>query len=129
MKYLFKSILSIIVIVTFIFNMTVKVNALENVEWLLLKENNDGKQWIDIRSLKRETDNERTVLTKYYSNPKKTKNNGETNLYLMRINCEKNIYKDISVNGIPSINSNWMSSDNDELIDIVIEKSCMENLK
>ena len=44
----------------------------------------------------------------------------------MRINCENENFKDISINGIPQFNSKWKVSNNDELIDIVIEKSCLE---
>ena len=51
---------------------------------------------------------------------------GETNLYVMRINCETMEYKDISVNGIPSFKAQWKTSNEDELIDVVIDKSCNE---
>ena len=44
----------------------------------------------------------------------------------MRINCETKKFKDTSINGIPNLKSKWRSSDNDELIDIVINKSCEE---
>ena len=31
-----------------------------------------------------------------------------------------------SINGIPQFNSKWQTSNNDELIDVVIENSCSE---
>jgi len=34
--------------------------------------------------------------------------------------------KDTSIKGIPQFNSKWQTSNNDELIDIVIENSCLE---
>jgi len=100
--------------------------AIENVDWFLLKENNDGKEWIDIGSIKNLGNNELTVLTKYFENPSETKSKGETNLYVMRINCTSREYKDISINGILSFNPKWKSSNNDELIDVVMDKSCSE---
>ena len=100
--------------------------AIGNVDWFLLKENNDGKEWIDIGSIKNLGNNELSVLTKYFENPSETKSKGETNLYVMRINCTSREYKDISINGILSFNPKWKSSNNDELIDVVMDKSCSE---
>ena len=37
-------------------------------------------------------------------------------------------FKDTSINGIPQFNSKWRTSNNDELIDVVIENSCSEFL-
>ncbi len=103
-----------------------KVFAIGNVDWLLLKENNYGKEWVDLGSIKRLKNNEISVLTKYFENPTKEKTKGETNLYLMQINCISREYKDISINGIPSFKAKWKSSNKDELIDVVIDKSCTE---
>jgi len=97
-----------------------------NVDWVLLKENNDGKEWIDMGSIKPLKNNELTVLTKFFKNPSDNKEEGELSLYVMKINCIDKKFKDTSVNGIPQFNSKWKSSNNDELIDIVIEKSCSE---
>jgi len=44
----------------------------------------------------------------------------------MRINCDEKKFKDTSINGIHQFNSKWQTSNNDELIDIVIENSCSE---
>ena len=101
-----------------------KVSAIGEVNWLLLKENNDGKEWVDLGSIKKFKNNEISVLTKYFQNPIKEKVKGETNLYVMRINCATKEYKDITVNGIPSFKAQWKTSNDDELIDVVIDKSC-----
>ncbi len=99
-----------------------------NVDWLLLKENNDGKEWIDMGSIKEIKSGEITVLTKFLKNPKEPSDKKELNLYVMRINCNDKTYKDTSINGIPQFGSKWQSSNNDELIDVVIEKSCSEKI-
>ena len=97
-----------------------------NVDWVLLKENNDGKEWIDMGSIKPLRNNKLTVLTKFFKNPSENNQEGELSLYVMKINCIDKNFKDTSINGIPQFNSKWKTSNNDELIDIVIEKSCSE---
>ena len=127
MKKILKSTIIIITIISlYLLNPIQKASAIGEVDWLLLKENNDGKEWVDLGSIRKIKDNEITVLTKYFQNPNKEKVKGETNLYVMRINCETKEYKDISVNGIPSFKAQWKTSNDDELIDVVIDKSCSE---
>ena len=101
--------------------------AANDVDWLLLKKNNDGEQWIDRNSIREYPNNEISVLTRFFENPKESDNKGKKLLYVMRINCETKKYKDTSINGIPNLNAKWTSSNNDELIDIVINKSCEES--
>ena len=102
--------------------------AVSNVDWLLLKENNDGKEWIDMGSIKEINTGEITVLTKFLKNPKEPSDKEELSLYVMRINCNDKTYKDTSINGIPQFGSKWQTSNNDELIDVVIEKGCSEKI-
>ena len=99
-----------------------------NVDWVLLKENNDGKEWIDMGSIKSISDNEISVLTKFFKNPKESGDKGQLSLYLMRINCNDKTFKDTSINGIPQFGSRWQTSNNDELIDVVIEQSCSKRI-
>jgi len=127
MKKLLKFTILVIFIISFnLLNPIQKASAIGEVDWLLLKENNDGKEWVDLGSIRKIKNNEISVLTKFFQNPNKEKVKGETNLYVMRINCETREYKDISVNGIPSFKSQWETSNGDELIDVVIDKSCNE---
>ena len=95
-----------------------------NVDWVLLKENNDGKEWIDMGSIKAINDRDISVLTKFLKNPKDSNDKEELSLYVMRINCSEKKFKDTSINGIPQFNSKWQTSNNDELIDVVIKKGC-----
>ena len=99
-----------------------------NVDWVLLKENNDGKEWIDMGSIKEINAEEITVLTKFLKNPNEPSDKEELSLYVMRINCNDKTYKDTSINGIPQFGSKWQTSNNDELIDVVIEKGCSERI-
>ena len=95
-----------------------------NVDWVLLKENDDGKEWIDMGSIKAINDKDISVLTKFLKNPKDSNDKEELSLYVMRINCTEKKFKDTSINGIPQFNSKWQTSNNDELIDVVIKKGC-----
>tara|TARA_B100000212_G_scaffold53528_1_gene35148 strand:+ start:169 stop:561 length:393 start_codon:yes stop_codon:yes gene_type:complete len=127
MKKLLKFSILFITILSFnLFNLVQKAPAMGEVDWLLLKENNDGKEWVDLGSIKKINNNEISVLTKYFQNPSKVNAKGETNLYVMRIKCDKREFKDISINGIPSFKAKWETSNDDELIDVVIDKSCSE---
>ena len=100
--------------------------AIGNVDWVLLKENNDGKEWLDKGSIKEFPNGDISVLTKFFKNPTDSDNDGQLSLYVMRINCDEKKFKDTSINGIHQFNSKWQTSNNDELIDVVIENSCSE---
>ncbi len=100
--------------------------AIGNVDWVLLKENNDGKEWLDKGSIKEFPNGNISVLTKFFKNPTDSDNDGQLSLYVMRINCDEKKFKDTSINGIPQFNSKWQTSNNDELIDVVIENSCSD---
>ena len=110
----------------FILNFASYSYAIGNVDWVLLKENDDGKEWLDTGSIKQLPNSEISVLTKFFKNPTNSVDNGELSLYVMRINCDEKKFKDTSINGIPQFNSKWQASNNDELIDVVIESSCSE---
>ena len=111
-----------------ILNFADYTKAIGNVDWVLLKENKDGKEWLDRGSIKPLRNGEISVLTKFFKNPTESNDDGELSLYVMRINCDDKKFKDTSINGIPQFNSKWQTSKNDELIDIVIENSCSELL-
>ena len=115
---------SFFLVLIFILNISDFAYGIGNVDWVLLKENNDGKEWIDMGSFKVIQAKEISVLTKFYKKPFNLNDKGKLSLYLMRINCDDKKFKDISINGIPQFKSKWKTSNNDELIDVVIEKSC-----
>mgnify|MGYP001262914972 FL=1 len=110
----------------FIFNNSNFAFSIGNVDWVLLKENNEGKEWLDMGSIKIIRDNEISVLTKFLKNPKDASDKEQLSLYVMKIDCNNKKFKDTSINGIPQFNSKWQTSNNDELIDVVIDKSCSE---
>ena len=124
MKIIFKFFSLCFTFLILILNNSEFAYAVGNVDWVLLKENNDGKEWIDMGSIKETNAGEITVLTKFLKNPKEPSDKEELSLYVMRINCNNKTFKDTSINGIPQFGSKWQTSNNDELIDVVIEKGC-----
>jgi hypothetical protein len=128
MKIIFKFFSLCFTFLILILNNSEFAYAVSNVDWVLLKENNDGKEWIDMGSIKEINAGEITVLTKFLKNPKEPSDKEELSLYVMRINCNDKTYKDTSINGIPQFGSKWQTSNNDELIDVVIEKGCSEKI-
>ena len=128
MKIIFKFFSLCFTFLILILNNSEFAYGISNVDWLLLKENNDGKEWIDMGSIKEINAGEITVLTKFLKNPKEPSDKEELSLYVMRINCNDKTYKDTSINGIPQFGSKWQTSNNDELIDVVIEKGCSERI-
>ena len=128
MKIIFKFFSLCFTFLILILNNSEFAYAVSNVDWVLLKENNDGKEWIDMGSIKETNAGEITVLTKFLKHPKGPSDKEELSLYVMRINCNDKTFKDTSINGIPQFGSKWQTSNNDELIDVVIEKSCSERI-
>ena len=128
MKIIFKFFSLCFTFLILILNNSEFAYSIGNVDWVLLKENNDGKEWIDMGSIKEINAEEITVLTKFLKNPKEPSDKEELSLYVMRINCKDKTYKDTSINGIPQFGSKWQTSNNDELIDVVIEKGCSEKI-
>ncbi len=126
MKIIFNFFSLCFVFLILILNNSEFAYGVGNVDWLLLKENNDGKEWIDMGSIKEINAGELTVLTKFLKNPKESSDKEQLSLYVMRINCNAKIFRDTSINGIPQFGSKWQTSNNDELIEVVIEKSCSE---
>jgi len=125
MRSFFQNIFSILICILLINSVNdLQAYALGDVDWVLIEDNELGKQWIDQGSLERLNNNEIKVLTKFFERSTKNKDKGSTDLYVMRINCENKNFKDISINGLPNINAKWNSSNNDELIDSVIDRSC-----
>ena len=126
MKFIFKFFSLFFALLILILNNSEFAYGIGNVDWVLLKENNDGKEWIDMGSIKSINDKEISVLTKFLQYPKDSIDKEKLSLFVMRINCTENKFKDTSINGIPQLNSKWQTSNNDELIDVVIKKGCSE---
>ena len=128
MRNSLNNLLSFVISLTLIFlPFSSYTYAANEVDWFLLKKNSDGEQWIDKGSIRKYQNDEISVLTRFFENPKGSDNKAKKLLYVMRINCQTKEFKDTSINGIPNLKAKWKSSNNDELIDTVINKTCEES--
>ena len=110
-------------IIVIIFNRSnIVFSAVNN--WVEISRTNEGIQYLDRNSLNNKGKNIIEIITKYTKIKANTSEKIEDNIYIMRINCISNEFKDISVNGKNNLSAKWEASNKDKLIDDVISESC-----
>ena len=110
-------------IIVIIFNKSnIVFSAVNN--WVEISRTNEGIQYLDRNSLNNKGKNIIEIITKYSKIKANTSEKIEDNIYIMRINCISNEFKDISVNGKNNLSAKWEASNKDKLIDDVISESC-----
>ena len=110
-------------IIVIIFNRSnIVFSAVNN--WVEISRTNEGIQYLDRNSLNNKGKNIIEIITKYSKIKANTSEKIEDNIYIMRINCISNEFKDISVNGKNNLSAKWEASNKDKLIDDVIYESC-----
>ena len=72
-------------LILIILNFASYAYAIGNVDWVLLKENDDGKEWLDKGSIKPLPNDEISVLTKFFKNPTNSDDDGELSLYVLSL--------------------------------------------
>ena len=95
-----------------------------NNNWVEVSKTPAGIQYLDKESLKIKGKGIVEIKTKYLKVDTYTKNEIEENIYLMKINCLTNEFKDISVNGKKILTAKWEAPNGDKLLDDVILNSC-----
>ena len=110
-------------IIVIIFNRpNIVFSAVNN--WVEISRTTEGIQYIDRNSLNNKGKSIIEIITKYSKIKANTSEKIEDNIYIMRINCISNEFKDISVNGKNNLSAKWEASNKDKLIDDVIYESC-----
>ena len=92
--------------------------------WIEVSKTTEGIQYLDMDSFNIKLKNEIEITTKYSKIDPNTSEILENNVYVMRINCMNNLFKDISVNGKNNFSAKWEAPNGDKLIDDVISDSC-----
>ena len=92
--------------------------------WVEISRTQEGIQYVDKNSLNNKGENIIEIATKYSIINATTSEKIEDNIYIMRINCITNEFKDISVNGKNNPSAKWEASNKDKLLDDVISDSC-----
>jgi len=123
-KYKFYSLLKLSVLVLiFFFNRNNLVYGADN-NWLEVSKTPAGIQYIDRDSLNMEGKGIIEISTKYLIIDTNNSKINEENIYVMRINCLTNEFKDISVNGKKNLTAKWEDPNGDKLLEDVISDSC-----
>tara|TARA_B100000214_G_scaffold42812_1_gene26859 strand:+ start:651 stop:1028 length:378 start_codon:yes stop_codon:yes gene_type:complete len=95
-----------------------------NYNWIEVSKTSAGIQYLDRESLNIKDNGTIEITTKYLKIDTNSLKEIEENIYVMRINCLKNEFKDISVNGKINLNAKWEAPKGDKLLDDVILDSC-----
>ena len=123
-KNKFNYLLNILVLILIIlFNRTNIVYG-ANTNWVEVSRTTAGVQYLDIDSIDIEEKGIIELTTKYIKIAPSTSKEIEENIYIMKINCMTNKFKDISVNGKKNLSAKWEDPNGDKLLDDVISDSC-----
>ena len=123
-KFKLNYLLNILVLILIIlFNRTNIVYG-ANTNWVKVSQTPTGVQYLDRDSIDIEEKGIIEITTKYIKIDSSTSKEIEENIYIMKINCMTNKFKDISVNGKKNLSAKWEDPNGDKLLDDVISDSC-----
>ena len=123
-KNKFHFLLNILVLILLIFFNSTNIVYGANTNWVEVSQTNAGVQYLDRDSIEIEEKGIIELTTKYIKIAPSTSKEIEENIYIMKINCMTNKFKDISVNGKKNLSAKWEDPNGDKLLDDVISDSC-----
>ena len=123
-KNKFDLLLNILVLILLIFFNSTNIVYGANTNWVEVSQTPTGVQYLDRDSINIEEKRIIELTTKYIKIAPGTSKEIEENIYIMKINCMTNKFKDISVNGKKNLSAKWENPNGDKLLDDVISDSC-----
>ena len=123
-KNKFDLLLNILVLILLIFFNSTNIVYGANTNWVEVSRTPTGIQYLDRDSINIEEKGIIELTTKYLKIAPSTSKKIEENIYIMKINCMTNKFKDISVNGKKNLSAKWEDPNGDKLLDDVISDSC-----
>jgi hypothetical protein len=123
-KNKFDLLLNILVLILLIFFNSTNIVYGANTNWVEVSQTPTGVQYLDRDSINIEEKGIIELTTKYIKIVPSTSKEIEENIYIMKINCMTNKFKDISVNGKKNLSAKWEDPNGDKLLDDVISDSC-----
>ena len=123
-KNKFDFLLNILVLILLIFFNSTNIVYGANTNWVEVSRTPAGIQYLDRDSIDIEEKGIIELTTKYIKIAPSTSKEIEENIYIMKINCMTNKFKDISVNGKKNLSAKWEDPNGDKLLDDVISDSC-----
>ena len=123
-KKISEYILNIFVIVLIFFFNRVDTAFGESNNWIKVSKTPAGIQYLDRDSIDIKGKGIIELKTKYLEIETNTSKEKEENIYIMRINCLTNRFKDISINGKKNLAPRWADPNWDKILNDVISDSC-----
>ena len=123
-KNKFNFLLNILVLILLIFFNSTNIVYGANTNWVEVSRTPAGVQYLDRDSIDIEEKGIIELTTKYIKIAPSTSKEIEENIYIMKIDCMTNKFKDISVNGKKNLSAKWEDPNGDKLLDDVISDSC-----
>ena len=123
-KNKFDLLLNILVLILLIFFNSTNIVYGANTNWVEVSRTPAGIQYLDRDSIDIEEKGIIELTTKYIKIAPESLKGIEENIYIMKINCMTNKFKDISVNGKKNLSAKWEDPNGDKLLDDVISDSC-----
>ncbi|WP_413677704.1 hypothetical protein [Prochlorococcus sp. MIT 0916] len=118
------NLLKILVLILLILFNTKNIVYAANINWIEVSKTPTGIQYLDRESIDIKGKGIIELTTKYLKIDSNNSKVIEENIYIMKINCLTNKFKDISVNGKKNLTAKWEDPDGDKLLDDVISDSC-----
>ena len=123
-NYKFNFLLNILVLILVILFNRINIVYGANTNWVEVSRTPTGVQYLDRDSFDIEEKGIIELTTKYIKIAPSTSKEIEENIYIMKINCMTNKFKDISVNGKKNLSAKWEDPNGDKLLDDLISDSC-----
>ena len=114
---------TLVVMLIILFNKTNIVYGV-NINWIEVSKTPTGEQYLDRENIHIKGKEIIELTTKYLRIDPSSSKKIEENIYIMRINCLTNKFKDISVNGKKNLAAEWEDPNGDKLINDVISDGC-----
>lgn len=102
------------------------------VSWNEVPPSAEGRQWWDAGSLRLSRQGALTVLSRFQPAPRPGTEASEAELrpgaatlYVMELDCDQELYRDISVNGLPRFRAEWQTASGDALSTEVLRAACL----
>jgi hypothetical protein len=97
------------------------------VEWNEVPATEEGRQWWDSGSLRLSRQGQLTVLSRFQPPAADDGPDGRPpagTLYVMELDCGQELYRDISVNGLPRFRAEWQAVAGDSLTTEILRAAC-----
>lgn len=102
------------------------------VSWMEVPPTPEGRQWWDAGSLRLSRKGALTVLSRFQPPAPEEEADATSppgrpapsTLYVMELDCDQELYRDISVNGFPRFRAEWQTAAGDALSTAILRAAC-----